>query len=154
MTRQFDRFIEEHKFDRILTLDLLQSLSAEELRWSPGPNVGPFWKQFRHVGRVQENYMRALHTGTVNFDNVGSFVGTSDCAALIDYLEELDDQLISSLAHMDESTVIDWFGNEKISAFDHLLRMLGHETLHHGQWIVYCRLMDKQFPKSWHIWGL
>jgi len=29
------------------------------------------------------------------------------------------------------------------------MRMLAHETLHHGQWILYARLMEKTLPPGW-----
>lgn len=153
MQEKLSRFLNQWRFDRSMTLDLLRSLSDEELGWSPGAEVGPFWKQFRHIGRVQENYMEALDTGSVTFSPRGSYNGTANGAALVAYLESLDKQLEQQLAETDENKLIDWFGEEKITAFDHMLRMMGHETLHHGEWIVCCRLMKKTFPKSWSIWG-
>lgn len=155
MSQKLNRFLSEHRSDRALTVDLLRSLSVEELEFSPGPGVGKFWKQFRHVGRVQENYVDALDTGAVKFQNSGaSFNGTADSASLVEYLTHLDKKLEAKLKDLDENITIDWFGAEKLTAFDHLLRMLGHETLHHGQWIVYFKLMNKKFPESWQIWGL
>jgi len=34
------------------------------------------------------------------------------------------------------------------------MRMLAHEILHHGQWILYARLLKKQFPPGWKAWGV
>jgi uncharacterized damage-inducible protein DinB len=151
---KLQRFTEEWKFDRQLTADLLRTLSHEELLWSPSESVGALWKQFRHLGRVQENYMKALETGRVNFDTQGGYRGTADGAALLHYLQELDKQLASKVANADDDQMIEWFGGERITAFEHLRRMMSHETLHHGQLIVYFRLMNKPFPDSWKIWGL
>jgi DinB superfamily len=53
---ELDLFKNEWVFTRSLTLDLLDSLTDAELAKSPSPRVGPFWKQFRHVGRLQECY--------------------------------------------------------------------------------------------------
>ena len=39
---------------RGLSRDLLLSLKDSDLLFSPGERVGPLWKQFRHLGRVQE----------------------------------------------------------------------------------------------------
>jgi uncharacterized damage-inducible protein DinB len=154
LNQKLERFRIQFAFDRALTIDLLQSLSTQELQWSPGSNVGEFWKQFRHVGRVQENYMNALDTGSVMFENRGSFSGGADGEALLSYLQRLNLELQSKLESIEENKTIDWFGQEQLTALDHLLRMMGHETLHHGQWIVYCKLMNKPFPKSWMVWGL
>ncbi|HEY7221138.1 MAG TPA: hypothetical protein VH985_22390, partial [Candidatus Binatia bacterium] len=62
-----DHFVAQWKFLRDLTKDLFESISQEEMERSPKANVGPWWKQFRHVGRVQENYLNALDTGAVKF---------------------------------------------------------------------------------------
>lgn len=34
------------------------------------------------------------------------------------------------------------------------MRLLSHEVLHHGQWIVQMRLLNRPFPESWGVWGL
>jgi len=49
-----DVFKSEWTFTRGLTLDLLNSLSEVELSEPPGSDIGPFWKQFRHVGTLRE----------------------------------------------------------------------------------------------------
>ena len=54
-----DLFKSEWNFTRKLTLELLDSLTDVELSKSPGGDLGPFWKQFRHVGRLQECYVEA-----------------------------------------------------------------------------------------------
>jgi hypothetical protein len=41
-----------------------------------------------------------------------------------------------------------------VSVFQHLMRMLAHETLHHGQWILYARLLEKKLPPGWKAWGV
>ena len=51
-------FKREWTFARGLTVDLLDSLSDAQLNETPAANLGPFWKQFRHVGRLQECYQR------------------------------------------------------------------------------------------------
>jgi uncharacterized damage-inducible protein DinB len=34
------------------------------------------------------------------------------------------------------------------------MRMLAHETLHHGQLILYARLLGKTLPPGWKAWGV
>lgn len=63
-----DHFISQWKFLRGLTTDLLNTIAQEDLEHRPDASVGPWWKQFRHVGRVQENYLYAIETGAVKFD--------------------------------------------------------------------------------------
>ncbi len=154
MNSRLSKFISNWTFTRSLSLDLLRSLGDDQLDWSPGPGVGTFAKQFRHIGRVQENYMAALDTGVIQFSTANtSYGGGSDIDALCNYLAQLDNRLRARLETIDDGMTIDWFG-EQVSLWEHLARMDSHETLHHGQWIVYCQLLGKPFPPSWSVWGL
>lgn len=142
-------------FTRGLTRDLLTTLSTEDLLFVPGPGMGALWKQFRHVGRVQECYMEALTTRRINFTPEGkSYDGGPQKEWLIDYLDRLDDGLFDLLRRdVDWTSDVDWF-EEKVNLFEHLMRLESHETLHHGQWIVYLKLMNRPFPESWAAWGV
>lgn len=141
-------------FTRGLTFDLLSEMSEADLLFLPGPQLGPFWKQFRHVGRVQECYIDALSTGKIDFSPEGKSYDQGPSKQWLQaYLKRLDDSLFPMLTTLDWTAELDWFG-VKVRVFDHFLRMVTHETLHHGQWIVYLRLMNKNFPDSWEVWGL
>jgi hypothetical protein len=48
---------------------------------------------------------------------------------------------------------IDWFGST-VDAYTHFTRMVDHEILHHGMFVVYVRLLRRSFPPSWAAWGL
>jgi uncharacterized damage-inducible protein DinB len=144
-----DLFKSEWKFTRGLTLELLDSLTDADLGETPGPAVGPFWKQFRHVGRLQECYMEALNTKKAKFDYRNKrYRGGCSKSALRAYLRALDRELIQTFERVDWNASIEWEG-EMISVVQHLMRMLAHETLHHGQWILYARLMEKSLPPGW-----
>jgi uncharacterized damage-inducible protein DinB len=146
-------FFSNWVFARKLTIDLLNSLSEADLLWTPGKEVGQFWKQFRHIGRVQEDYMDALINKSINFSLTNKhYNGVPDRNKLIEYFRNLDQILSEKLHQIDFAETIDWFG-EKVDISEHLSRMLSHEVLHHGQFIVYCQLLKKQYPESWSIWG-
>lgn len=141
-------------FTRGLTRDLLNEMSDADLLYLPGPQLGAFWKQFRHVGRVQECYLEALMTGNIIFSPQGkSYDHGPSKEWLQEYLARLDDNLFELVKDTDWTAEMDWFG-EKVNIFEHMMRMVTHETLHHGQWIVYMRLMSKPFPDSWIAWGV
>ena len=147
-------FLSQWKFVRELTHDLLASLSENDLVWTPDKNLGPWWKQFRHIGRVQENYIAALKTERVAFSpNGAGYAGGASTAALAGYLERLDKEMLSAIQAAPASLSIDWFG-EKKSLGQHLLYLADHEVLHQGQWIMYQTQSGKPFPKSWAVWGL
>ncbi|MBX9689238.1 MAG: DinB family protein, partial [Candidatus Obscuribacterales bacterium] len=141
-------------FSRSLTNDLLAEMNESELLFLPGPQLGAFWKQFRHVGRVQECYMEALNTGKIDFSPEGKSYDQGPSKKWLQaYLKGLDQSLFENIKEIDWLAETDWYG-EKVNVFEHLMRMVAHETLHHGQWIVYLRLMNKAFPDSWGSWGL
>lgn len=155
--QQFDHalaFGSAWTFSRSLTLDLLEEMTESDLLFLPGPQLGAFWKQFRHVGRVQECYIDALSTGKIDFSPEGKSYDQGPSKEWLQaYLKRLDDSLFALLDDIDWEAEMDWFG-EKVKIFEHLMRLVTHETLHHGQWIVYMRLMNKPFPDSWIVWGL
>ncbi len=150
-----DLFKHEWKFARGLTLELLDSLNDADLEETPGPGVGPFWKQFRHVGRLQECYMEALNTKKIKFDYSNKrYRGGCSKNGLRAYLRALDRELVQAIETVDWNAPIEWEEDEMASVFQHLMRMLAHEILHHGQWIVYARLMGKSLPPGWKAWGV
>lgn len=148
------RILQEWQFVRKLSLDLLHELSGKQLEYSPKGNMGPFWKQFRHVGRVQENYTNALFDLKIEFNELNSsYTGGASVESLVGYLNSQDENMIDAVNKFDHSDSIDWFG-EEIDLETHLIRLISHETLHHGQWIIYAKSLDINFPESWKAWGL
>lgn len=144
-------FRAQWRVTRALTRDLLESLSDAELLFTPSPALGCWWKQFRHVGRVQENYIDAISTGVVSFGFQGTtYAGGPSKTKLLSYLSALDERLESQL-HAERW--IDWFGEQKCLA-EHLMCLAEHEVLHHGQWISYRAQYGGTFPASWSTWGL
>jgi DinB superfamily len=147
-------FKSEWTFTRGLTLDLLDSLTDPELGETLGPGLGPFWKHFRHVGRLQECYQEALNTKKIRFDYGNKrYRGGCSKNALRAYLRALDRELVQVVERVDWNATIEWDG-EMASVFQHWMRMLAHEILHHGQWILYMRLMEKKLPPRWKVWGV
>lgn len=141
-------------FTRGLTTDLLGEMSESDLLFLPGPQLGAFWKQFRHVGRVQECYLHALNPENQDLSPEGKSYDYGPSKKWLQaYLNRLDDSLFEMVDSLDWLSELDWFG-EKVNTFEHLMRMVTHETMHHGQWVVYMRLMNKSFPDSWLVWGL
>jgi uncharacterized damage-inducible protein DinB len=151
---ELDSFASEWNFTRRLTLELLESLPDAELGETPGRGFGAFWKQFRHVSRIQECYLDALRSGRIKFDYENKrYRGGCSRDSLKAYLQELDRDLLRAPEELDWHRTIDWDG-KSVNVFQHLMRMLSHETLHHGQWIFYARLMEKKMPPGWKAWGV
>ena len=140
-----------HAFHRRLTLDLLRDLPGKALSYSPNKGQGPFWKQFRHVGRVQEDYLTALSARKMRFSaEAGTYRAGNSKLGLLSYLRRLDSRLVAAVKTARRP--VDWWG-EKVPPAEHLLRLSEHEVLHHGQWLVYLNGLKLKPPKSWHVWG-
>jgi len=153
-TSKLDAFRRYWSFVRGLSLTLLGCLTNSELSYTPGASLGPFWKQFRHVGGVQECYMEALTTGKIRFAYQDKhYHGGTSKDALLTYLQALDEELLELLQRVDWSQSIDW-DSDSPDVYEHLMRLVRHEVLHHGEWIVYIRLMRKDFPESWEAYGV
>ena len=149
------RFESNWLFVRGLTMDLLRSLEPADLEFRPGGQVGLMWQHFRHLGRVQENYLHALDTGSISFgfESV-SYTGGASKESLQEYLNRLDSDLSRKLKSSGIlGQRIDWFG-EHVDLSVHLSHMTDHELLHQGMLVVYVRLLNRKFPVSWKAWGL
>ena len=148
-----DALQKDWTFTRQLTVDLLDACSKGDLDFALNSHCGPLWKQFRHMGRVHENYLSALITGQINFDPAdGSYAGKASAIYLNGYFEKLEKYHINTFAGLGSGQVVSWFG-EDVSPCVHLCRLLAHETLHHGQLILYWRALGHPFPESWANWG-
>jgi uncharacterized damage-inducible protein DinB len=147
-------FMSQWRFARGLTIDLLHSIPNDQLENSPGGNLGPWWKQFRHVGRVQENYLNAMITGIMEFGFEAATYQLGPSKPQLEmYLQCLDSRLNALIQEGRHCKPVNWFGESKPMAC-HLLCLADHEILHHGQWIAYRRLLGGAFPESWSAWGL
>src|SRR5690242_9688721 len=87
VAESLEHFQAEWRYIRGLTLDLLDDLSEDELLYRPCSSMGSFFQQFRHCGRVQENYLKAVTFGAVDFNTrSGTYQGGPDKKELSDYL--------------------------------------------------------------------
>jgi hypothetical protein len=96
--------------------------------------------------------MNAIESGAVNFEESGTYRGGESVEELLAYFHSLKKRFEALVDSVDSSTAIDWFG-ESASLNLHLTRLLSHETLHHGELILYVRALGKSFPESWSGWG-
>ncbi|MGA7420229.1 MAG: DinB family protein [Acidimicrobiales bacterium] len=147
------RFARRWQFVRELTLSLLEAFNDDDLSFTPGEGLGILGMQFRHLGRVECNYVLALRTGHIEFGDPHKRADDPDLAGLLAYLQLADDELWSALKALEWETVIDWFG-EPVDVDEHLHRMTQHETLHHGQLVVYVQALGRKFPTPWAAYGL
>ncbi len=145
--------LDNFSYHRKRTIDLLESLSDADLLHTPNENQGPLWKQFRHLGRVHENYAEALESHRVNFSKGKSYRAGASKQALLAYLRGLGEELSKRSVGLSPDLLIDWFG-DAVPVDQHFVRLAEHEVLHQGQLIVYLHSLKKDFPESWGVWGV
>ena len=141
------------------TLILLRQLSDAQLIIPfPRPLFNSFGKQFQELGVIQEAYIDAIHQGKMDFSRMSvdldeELVISKD--KLHEFLTSLDSQLTGLLKDVqDPYQSIDWhLGDDNPTLLEHIYWLVQHETLHHGQLVVYCYLLNiappEKLAKAW-----
>ncbi|MEM9062405.1 MAG: DinB family protein [Pseudomonadota bacterium] len=153
MSLSLDDLQDEWSEMRALTTDLLAACSDTDLEFTP-EGAGALWKQFRHIGGIHENYLAAIARGAMAFDPATrTYREGASRSALTGYFAELADHHAAAFADAPRGRPVDWFG-KPVSLDMHLVRLISHETLHHGQLLLHWRALGHAFPASWQAWGV
>ena len=64
LNQSLESVLDEWRALRAMSLDLLDVATRDFLDFSPNSNIGTVWRQYRHLGRVQENYTAAIRSGS------------------------------------------------------------------------------------------
>ena len=147
-------------FHHALSMDLLKSLADEQLTLTIGKNVHTLGEQFRHMARVQVQYVEALETRRIAVPLVAIEADMAQSRArLFDLRTETDVKMRELLAKFSneelDKTGINWeyWGALSMKIPQHILALADHENLHNGQLIMYVTMLGLQFPESWNVWG-
>lgn len=151
------RWAEEWRAARALTYDLLRSLPYPVMNFSPHADFGTFARQMRHLGDIQVCYVRAIHSGTMDFSAQRRQRALEQSKEQLEaYLHHVDDELFAALSTLTGEQLerrIVW-GSTPVTLLQHLMRLLQHEALHQGMWTMYARVADLPLPESWHeVWA-
>lgn len=153
--------LEDWEFQRGLALDILKSLTDEQLNLTVGKHMGTLGEQFRHMARVQVQYTEAIKNKKIapTKKKIDPSVAKSK-EGLLELWEEANKEMLNVLEGLSgeeaKNLNIDWkhWGIDSMDLSSHLDALLDHENLHNGQIIVYLRTHEIPFPKSWEAWGL
>lgn len=152
------QFAKTWQFTRSLTFDFLHCLTEENLLYSPQLQFGTLGKHLRHIGDVEECYVKALESGKADFSKkrMDASMETS-LSRLEEHLKEQDEFLYKTLATFNKDPLkeqIQW-ESTKMSVLEHLFLLPQHEAIHQGQWSLAARQAGIDLPKSWvDNWGL
>jgi uncharacterized damage-inducible protein DinB len=147
---------------RALTYDLIKEIPLEKLNEKiDRPGLNSLAKQIYELALVQKAYIKVLDGKPLDFSDVEKITFGSDDYAikskeeLVKLLEEEDvhfHDIINRANDWDKEIKI--FG-KMVPTYAVLELMTKHETLHHGQLIIFCYTLGIKFPASWvDTWAL
>lgn len=131
-----------HAVANLLYLDLLGILTPDLLRSRiPSARSSPISNHFWCVVGARESYLRAARVGSWQ-GFACSLVGDQDedPAAVRSAVERTGSDVAAWLSELDPSDEAGW---------DTAVRLLEHETQHHGQLIRYLYALPLPIPASW-----
>lgn len=160
MNKQLNYHFQAWKFHRGLTLDILKSLTNEQLKLTVGKNMGTLGQQFRHIAKIELEYLDAIKS-----KKIAPFPGRLEKSisesrdTLLKVFNDIEKELTELLNSLDqdpEKFMIDWkhWGIDEMNLVDHVQALADHNNLHNGEIIVYAKTHGIPFPKSWEPWGL
>lgn len=134
---------------RALTYDFLRSLPYAIMNFSPHPGFGTLARQIRHVGEIQAGYLEGIKTGQMDLASRRRQRALEQSKERLEaYLQDQDAALLGLLPRADLGHSIKW-PSGPVTLMVHLVRLLQHETLHHGMWIFYAKIAELDLPQSW-----
>ena len=160
MNKQLNYHFQAWKFHRGLALDILKSLNDEQLKLTVGKNMGTLGQQFRHIAKIELEYLDAIKSKKIDPkpDRLDKSLSESR-DALLEVFSKTEQELAELLNSIDqdpENYIIDWthWDIKEMNLIDHIKALADHNNLHNGEIIVYAKTNNIPFPKSWEPWGL
>ncbi len=137
---------------RRLTYDLLHALPYPVMNFSPQPEFGTLIRQLRHAADMQERYIAAIRSGRMEIHAKPRQRKLEQSKENLEaYMRHLDGDLLDALRGLTPDRLgdrVEW-GKTALTLRQHLMRLLQHETLHHGMWVFYAKIADLPLPPSW-----
>jgi len=136
------------KETRKTTLTFINELSDADLdKKLPRKKLNTIRLHMYELTLGQNGFVDALTTKVVVFGDEYLNYESWPKQALIEKMAELDGKLEKSLAIMDGTEIIDFFG-EPMNVHQIIVEMIGHEQMHIGQIIAFCYATGIEIPNS------
>jgi hypothetical protein len=156
-------FVRQWNFVRSETLEILISLSDEQLLFQPTgtDKWQPLYYQFTCIARTQMVYAKAIKEGKMSFnwfesDEFPDKHEIKTKQGLKDLLNKADTMWSAAIVERrrDEDFQIAWPGFKQ-SLPNHIVSLISHERIHHGELISYLTLggfvLPKNFKQNWAL---
>jgi len=148
MIESLKALLADWKQTRSITLAFLNELSDADLdKPLPRKKLNTIRLQAYELTLGQKGYVDALTTKAVVFgDEYNNYLSLPK-QTLIKTMTELDAQLKKSLAQLNGTETIEFFG-EQMNVHQMISMMTGHEQMHIGQIIAFCYATGIEIPSS------
>ncbi len=150
MELELQQVVADWKYLRENTLAFINSLSDEELvKTLPRPGLDTFMKHFEEMCDVEQAYLDACVSGTMEFDCVKEneeYTGSSSREQIIARMQEQDAR-IDKIAEDCVNQSIAWSEDDVKTLNSQLRNLCVHETLHIGQLIAFSYVMGIAIPE-------
>lgn len=159
MECEINGLIEQWESIRCNSLSFINELSDEMLDKSlPRKGLDTIRKHFVEMCEVEKDYVNAIKSGVMDFNGPSDsdIPGDTSKDELINNMKKEDEKLVSYLSNNSYNKNIIWFGEKKSISY-HISALIAHESLHIGQIIAFCYLLNIDIPKdvveSWALSG-
>jgi len=142
-----DVFIKRWQFTRSETIEILQSLTDEQLQFKPdGEKWQPIFHQFGCIARTQLIYAKAAESDMPDKDTKQAQ------GEILKLLNESNEAWLAALSKNENG--VKWPDQLKPIEI-HIMSLAEHERLHHGQLISYFTLAGFELPSDFkRNWAL
>jgi len=148
MIESLKALLADWKQTRSLTLAFLNGLSDADLdKKLPRTKLNTIRLQMYELTLGQKGYVDAIVTKAVIFGDEYNNYLSLPTPTLVKAMTDLDTRLEKSLAQLDGTEIITFFG-EEMNIHQMISMMTGHEQMHIGQIIAFCYAVGIAIPDS------
>lgn len=149
MDQELQQVVADWRYLRENTLAFINSLSDDDLKKKlPRPGLDTFMKHFEEMCDVEQAYLDACISGSMEFDCVqenDDYKGESSREQIIAKMQEQDER-IDKIIQENADNKITWSEDDIKSLNSQLRNLCVHETLHIGQLIAFSYVMGIEIP--------
>ena len=148
MIESLKALLADWKETRGITLTFVNELSDADLdKKLPRKKLNTIRLHMYELTLGQRGYVDSLTTKAVIFGDEYLNYESWPKQDLVEKMKTLDAELEKSLALMDGTEIIDFFG-EQINVHQIISMMTGHEQMHIGQIVAFCYATGIEIPES------
>jgi len=160
MTKDLQGAIKEWEYIRGNMKSFIQQLGDARLKTKlPRKGLDTFAKHFEELIAVQNASIDGIETGSMTFNcckEDHDYEGNLNVQELLEQMKATDSRMLEVISKSSDDCEVDWWG-EKKTLLNQISWQIAHESMHLGQLIAFCHVLNIQMPKdvvsSWALSG-